>query len=62
MLGTIFPVADAAADRDFAEPRAPRAVSSYAREHAEIFAPMRLLFDLVRELGTAVTHEVGAFG
>ena len=33
-----------------------------AREHAEIFAPMRTLFGMVREIATAVTHEVGAFG
>jgi phosphoenolpyruvate carboxylase len=36
--------------------------SSYAREHSEIFAPMRAHFDLVREIATAITHEVGAFG
>jgi phosphoenolpyruvate carboxylase len=28
---------------------------------AEIFAPMRRLFGLVREIATAITHEVGAF-
>jgi phosphoenolpyruvate carboxylase len=62
-LNQIFPVApDPSAEREFWEPRAPRAASSYAREHAEIFGPMRRLFDLVREIGVAITHEVGAFG
>ena len=36
--------------------------SSYEREHAEIFGPVRDAFALVREIGTAVTHSVGAFG
>ena len=63
VLGEVFPVApDPSAERAFSEPRAPRAASSYAREHAEIFDPTRRLFDLVREIGVAVTHEVGAFG
>jgi phosphoenolpyruvate carboxylase len=59
----VFPnKADPAAERSYSEPRAPRAAASYAREHAELFQPMRRLFDLVREISTAVTHEVGAFG
>jgi phosphoenolpyruvate carboxylase len=63
VLGEIFPAApDPAADRDYAEPRGPRPSAAYAREHAEIFTPMRRLFALLREIGTAVTHEVGAFG
>ena len=63
LLAEIFPAApDAAADRDYGEPRAPRATAAYAREHDEIFAPMRRLFAMVREIATAVTHEVGAFG
>ncbi len=63
LLAQIFPAApDPAADRDYAEPRGPRAHSAYAREHSDIFIPMQKLFDLVREIGTAITHEVGAFG
>jgi len=63
MLAEIFPAAaDPAADCDYAEPAAPRGGAAYAREHAEIFAPIRRLFDMVREIATAVTHEVGAFG
>lgn len=62
-LAEIFPAAaDPASERDYAEPRAPRATAASARKHAEIFVPMCRLFDLVREIGTAITHEVGAFG
>jgi phosphoenolpyruvate carboxylase len=63
LLGEIFPASpDPSAETDFAEPRGPRATEAYAREHAEIFDPIRRLFALVREIATAVTHEVGAFG
>ena len=63
VLGEVFPAAiDPAADRDYAEPRPDRGAGSYAREHAEIFEPMRRAFGLLREIGTAITHEVGAFG
>ncbi len=62
-LDQVFPAsADPTAGRHFAEPQAPRAPSAYAREHKEIFEPIAFLFDLVREIGTAITHEVGAFG
>ena len=62
-LGEVFPSApDPATDRDYAEPRAPRAAAAYAREHAEIFQPMARYFALVREISTAVAHEVGALG
>jgi phosphoenolpyruvate carboxylase len=63
LLGEIFPaVPDPSAEHDYGEPPAPRAVGSYVREHAEIFAPMRALFEIVREIATAVSHEIGAFG
>ena len=63
LLAEIFPnTPDPAADADFAEPAAPRSVAAYAREHAEIFAPIARWFVLMREIATAVTHEVGAFG
>ncbi len=62
-LAEIFPVnPDPSADRAFSEPVAPRSASSYAAEHAEIFEPMRRLFGNIREIGTALTHDVGAFG
>ena len=63
LLAEIFPAApDPSVDRDYGEPPAPRATSAYAREHSEIFAPMRELFAMIREIATAITHEVGAFG
>lgn len=63
VLAEIFPAApDPAADCDYGEPAAPRGSAAYAREHREIFAPMRRLFEMVREIATAITHEVGAFG
>ncbi len=63
VLAQIFPAAsDQSQDLDYAEPAAPRGTTAYVREHAEIFAPMRSLLGLVREIATAITHEVGAFG
>jgi phosphoenolpyruvate carboxylase len=63
LLAEIFPAApDAAAGLDFHEPAPPHEGLSYAREHAEIFAPMRGLFALARECSAAISHEVGAFG
>ena len=63
LLGEIFPASpDPAVEADYAEPRAPRATEAYRREHEEIFDPIRRLFALVREIATAITHEVGAFG
>ena len=63
VLAQIFPAApDQSEDFDYAEPAAPRGTTAYAREHEEIFAPMRSLFGLVREIATIITHEVGAFG
>lgn len=63
LLAEIFPSgADPAAECDYGEPAAPRRTAAYAREHEEIFEPMRRLFAMVREIATAITHEVGAFG
>ncbi len=63
ILDEVFPSApDPAAERDYAEPRGPRAAVNYEREHAAIFEPLAGLFSLLREIGTAVTHHVGAFG
>jgi phosphoenolpyruvate carboxylase len=62
-LSEIFPSApDPEADRDYGEPHGPRGTDAYLREHEEIFTPMGLLFDQVREIAAAITHEVGAFG
>jgi phosphoenolpyruvate carboxylase len=63
LLAEIFPAApDPSADCDYGEPTAPRSTAAYAREHREIFAPMRRWFEMVREIATAITHDVGAFG
>jgi phosphoenolpyruvate carboxylase len=63
ILEEIFPnKADPAAERSYSEPRAPRAVTSYSREHEAVLHPISQLFALVREISTAITHEVGAFG
>jgi len=63
VLAQVFPKQpDRAMDFDFGEQHAPRAVTSYAREHETIFAPIERLFALVREIGTAITHNIGAFG
>ena len=62
-LSEIFPpAADRGATLDFREAPGPRADHAYAREDAEIFQPMRRLFELVREIGIAIMHDVGAFG
>jgi phosphoenolpyruvate carboxylase len=62
-LARIFPErTDESAEYEYAEPAAPRASGSYAREHREIFAPMRVWFESIREISMAVTHEVGSFG
>ena len=63
ILAEIFPAAsDPAADLDYAEPAPPRGTSAYAREHRDIFEPMQRLFAMIREIATAITHDVGAFG
>ncbi len=63
VLAEVFPAApDPAAGLDYAEPAGPRGVTSYRREHDRIFAPIARHFALVREIGTAITHHVGAFG
>ena len=62
LLMEVFPAAPTVgADLDFGEAAGPRS-GSYAAEHKAIFEPMRRLFDLLREIGGAVTHRVGAFG
>lgn len=63
LLEQIFPPApDPAADLDYGEPRGPAQSQAYAREHAEIFRPMARYFAMIREISTAVMHEVGSHG
>ena len=63
LLADIFPTApNPATARDYGEPAGRRSAVSYAREHEEIFDPIARLFAVAREIGAAITHEVGAFG
>jgi phosphoenolpyruvate carboxylase len=63
LLGEIFPIAgDPAAGCDYAEPAPKRRTTAYAKEHEEIFKPIARYFGMVREIATAITHEIGAFG
>ncbi|MCQ8277692.1 phosphoenolpyruvate carboxylase [Acetobacteraceae bacterium KSS8] len=62
-MAEIFPdAANRTATHDFREPSGPRFENAYTRENAEIFEPMRQLFELLREISVVVMHEVGAFG
>jgi phosphoenolpyruvate carboxylase len=67
ILGEVFPASpDSVAGRDFSEPpgasESQQDAASYRREHDMILGPIGRLFDMVREIGTAITHHVGAFG
>ena len=63
LLAEIFPTTpDPAAARDYSEPAGRLSAVSYEREHAELFQPIGRLFATVREIGTAITHSIGAFG
>ena len=63
VLSEIFPArTDSAEQLDFAEPAGPRLAGSYLRERTEIIEPAQALFQLVREIATAISHEVGSFG
>ena len=65
-LYEIFPrgEADAAPGADYAEPSsyAPGRVHAYAREHEDVFAPIRRLHALMLKISAAIDHEIGAFG
>ena len=63
LLAEIFPREPASpTPRDYGEPGGAIGLSSYESEHARLFAPMRRLFALLREITAALSHEVGAFG
>jgi phosphoenolpyruvate carboxylase len=64
VLAQVFPRApDPASTQDYGEPGSTSpAATAYAREHEHLFAPLARLHGLVREIGAAITHEVGAFG
>ncbi len=62
-LRLIFPLATEETSRiDFREPSGSGTGGAYRTEHRVLFEPIERLFDLVREVGTAIMHEVGAFG
>ena len=63
ILAEVFPCAGGpAAGCYFAEPYGVRAAMSYERAHEQMFGPPAGMFELSREIGTAVTHRVGAYG
>jgi phosphoenolpyruvate carboxylase len=66
MLKDIFPRSDSAnlAVLDFAEPAnyARDAAQTYEREHVSIFEPLDAYFTLMRQVGAAITHRIGAIG
>ncbi|UHC18785.1 phosphoenolpyruvate carboxylase [Methylobacterium currus] len=63
LLDDIFPVTpDPTLGLNFGEPAGPRGVGTYEAEHRTLFAPIRRLFGLVREISGMIQHEVGAFG
>ena len=63
ILAEVFPHSPGpAATHDYGEPHSPAATQSYAAEHERLFAPMRRLFGLTREITAALSHEIGAFG
>ena len=64
-LDAIFPIVDHALhDADFGEPATYQSAESqsYGQEHAQIFQPMAKLYTLIRRIGVAVIHNVGASG
>ena len=63
LLDAIFPVTpDPTLGLNFGEPAGPRDVGTYESEHANLFQPIRRMFDQVREISGMIQHEVGAFG
>ncbi len=64
-LEEIFPVSGGAPDLSGFEAEAsytPDTETSYAREHARIFEPMRALYDIVLRVSAAIAYHTGAHG
>ncbi|WP_350335895.1 phosphoenolpyruvate carboxylase [Coralliovum pocilloporae] len=40
----------------------PRGVENYSRIHTELINPLERSFEMIREIGTGITHHFGAFG
>ncbi|MDW8342662.1 MAG: phosphoenolpyruvate carboxylase [Geminicoccaceae bacterium] len=65
LLGRIFPVLEARREPlDWGEPSTYGGdrEQSYAQEHEFLFRPIAEDYDLVRRIGSAIVHQVGAFG
>ena len=64
-LSAIFPITDTTdTTEDFGEPATYESTEaqSYAREHVQIFQPIGKIYTLIRRIGAAVIHNVGALG
>ncbi|CFX12238.1 putative phosphoenolpyruvate carboxylase [Candidatus Filomicrobium marinum] len=59
-----YAAAEAANGADYAERATyrPHGVDDYARLEKEILAPMEEAYEVVREIGTGISHHFGAFG
>ncbi|NQU60061.1 MAG: phosphoenolpyruvate carboxylase [Rhodospirillales bacterium] len=65
ILRRVFPVSEAAPDPEaFGEAATYRTdvEQGYGREHRELFDPIEDIFDLVRRVGTAISHITGGVG
>ncbi len=66
ILKQVFPRSDATGlrDVDFAEPSTyvPDAGQTYEHEHVTIFEPIAAHLELIRRVGGAITHRIGALG
>jgi phosphoenolpyruvate carboxylase len=66
MLKDIFPRSERSnlGTLDYAEAAsyAPDAAQTYEQEHATIFDPLAAYFGLIKQIGAAITHRVGAIG
>ena len=40
----------------------PHGIDDYGRVETEILAPMEEAYELIREIGTGISHHFGAFG
>jgi phosphoenolpyruvate carboxylase len=65
LLGQIFPILESPrSELDWGEAStyAGDREQSYAQEHSSLFRPMAADYDLIRRIGSAITHHLGAFG
>jgi len=59
-----YAAAEAAAGAEFTEKASyrPHGIDDYARLETEILAPMEEAYEVVRQIGTGISHHFGAFG